>query len=252
MAKRRGKQHIDEILRDWPYTLGEVSARLSKGGDGRQVVQLRLDMGLLQMEVEGRPDGLRPGGVDTYYDMLRQQATKDGERFTLGEDRCVEIDREFMQFYHRRTCWLALREFRRAARDADHTLALMDFTRQHSDDADWTLSHEQYRPFVLFHRTQAVALAELEDSGPEAAIAAISEGLERLRRLFAEYDAEEHFDEDELVAKLVELKESIRNHYRIGKTLDEQLAEAVATEQYEEAARLRDEIANRSRNAGQR
>ena len=53
------------------------------------------------------------------------------------------------------------------------------------------------------------------------------------------------FDQDELVGQLAVMKESLREEYRVGKTLAEQLADAVASEEYERAARLRDEIARR-------
>jgi hypothetical protein len=138
-----------------------------------------------------------------------------------------------------------LREFRRAVRDADHSLAFMDFVRSCSPSEEWTMSHEQYRPFILFHRTQAAALAALEDKGPEAAIEQINEGLSRIRAFFVEMDAEEKFEEDQLVERLDQLKESLRDHYQVGRTLNEQLEDAVAHEQYELAAKLRDEIARR-------
>jgi hypothetical protein len=77
-----------------------------------------------------------------------------------------EVDREFVQFYHRRVCWLTLRAFDRAVKDADHTLALMDFCLEHSPDDQWLMSQEQYRPFVLFHRIQAAALSKLEHQAP--------------------------------------------------------------------------------------
>ena len=234
--------NIDNLLRRWPYEPGQLMARVVRGSDGRDVVQMRVEMGVLQLEVSGRPDGEKPEGFETYYDYLVSLAFHEGERFRLDEARCGEIDREFVQFYHRRICWLALREFRRATADADHSLALMDFTSAHADDEEWVLSHEQYRPFVLFHRTQAAALAELEDDLPDKALAQIDGGLERLRSVFAEYEAEDQFEEDELVARLQELRESIRRHYKIGPSLTEQLADAVAHEQYELAAKLRDEI----------
>ncbi len=242
MARRKNRQNIDDVLRAWPHEPGELAARIVKGDDGRPVLQMRLDMGVLQMETTGRPDGVRPAGSETFYDVLAEQAFREAE-FTLSDDQCNEVDREFVQYYHRRTCWLALREFRHAVEDADHTLALMDITRKHSDDQEWTLSHEQYRPFVLFHRTQAAALAELEDNGANAAIDEINRGLDDIRKVFVEYDAEDHFEEDDLVQKLRELRESVREHYEVGPTLDEQLAEAVAQEDYEQAAKLRDEMA---------
>jgi hypothetical protein len=147
-----------------------------------------------------------------------------------------------VQYYHRRICWLSLREYRRAAKDADHSLAFMDFVREHSPDDEWTLSHEQYRPFVLFHRVQSGALAILEESGPEAAIVEINRGLDRFRELFARYDAAEQYSEDELVKRLEEMREGVRQRYDVGRTLDEQLADAVHAENYELAAKLRDRM----------
>lgn len=242
MGKR---EHIDDVLRNWPYVPGSVMARRVSGSDGRDVVQMRVEMGVLQMEIEGRPDGERPDGAETYFDYLLRLVMHEGEAFELTEEQCDEVDREFVQFYHRRVCWLALREFRRAQRDADHTLALMDLTSAHATDEQWILSHEQYRPFVMFHRTQAAALAQVEESGPEAAIDEIEQGLKRFQELYAQYEAEDYFDEDELVSRLVELRESIREHYEVGPTLAEELAEAIAAEEYERAAQLRDEIARK-------
>ncbi|HZZ27995.1 MAG TPA: UvrB/UvrC motif-containing protein [Pirellulales bacterium] len=239
------RKDIDELLANWPFQPGEVMARLVKVSESREVLQMRVDMGVLQMEVEGRPDGTRPSGANTYFDHLLSQVISDGDGFVLNAPQCAEVDREFVQFYHRRICWLALRKFHAAMRDADHTLGLMDFVKKHSPDDQWTLSHEQYRPFVLFHRVQAAALAKLEEHGPESAIGEINLGLEQFREIFEEYEASEKFDDDELVRRLLELQKSLREHYQVERTLDERLADAVATEQYELAAKLRDEIARR-------
>jgi hypothetical protein len=246
MARR---QDIDRLLKEWPYEPGEVSARLVRASDGREVLQMRVEMGMLQIEVEGRPDGQKPHGAATYFDYLLGLSVKAGEEFELSPEQCAAADREFLQFYHRRICWLALREFRRAAQDADHSLAFMDFMRAHSPDEEWTLSHEQYRPFVLFHRTQASALAKLEESGPESAIQELNQGLQRFKDLFTEYEAEEQYDEDELVLRLVELKDTLREQYHVQPSLKDRLAEAVAAEEYELAAKLRDEL---SRKGGKR
>ncbi len=241
---------IDRILRGWPYEPGEISARLVRAGDGREVLQMRVEMGVLQLETSGRPDGEQPGGATTYFEYLQELADSEGaETFVLDEEQCGEADREFMQYYHRRVCWLALREFRRAASDADHTLAMMDFVRDHSPSEEWTLSHEQYRPFVLFHRTQAATLARLEEEGAEAAMQDLAAGLERFYDLFVLYDAEDQFDDDDLVCRLHELRDTLREQYDLKPSLSEQLAQAVASEQYELAAKLRDELSRRNKSA---
>ncbi len=237
-------QDIDYILRKWPYQSGVISARLLQAKDGREVIQMRIDMGIIQMETVGRPDGERPDGAPTYLDYLYRENIRLEGQLELTEEQAAEIDREFFQFYHRRICWLALRDFQRAVKDADHTLALMDFVKAHSPNEEWTLSHEQYRPFVLFHRTQAAALSQLESGGPEAAIEEINSGLERIREAYEEAEDEEPFD-NEMAQQLSELQDWLREHYDINRTLSEQLADAVASEQYELAARLRDELAQR-------
>ncbi len=236
---------IDNILRQWPFKPGVIAARLVRAGDGREVLQMRIEMGLLQMETTGRPDGEHPGGAETCLEWLGDLAAAQGEPLVLNEAQCLEIDREFLQFYHRRICCLALRQFGRALADADHVLGLMDFVAAHSPNEQWTLSHEQYRPFVLFHRVQAAAMLALEKSGAEAAIETIHRGLERMREVFVKFDAEEQFEQDELVSQLNVMKESLRQEYHVGKTLAEQLADAVAAEEFERAARLRDEISHR-------
>jgi hypothetical protein len=237
--------HIDDILRSWPHDPEAVNVRIVKGDDGRSVLQMRLDMGLLQMELTGRPDGRRPEGYESYLDYLVGVSLQGGDNFELDEDQCAEIDREFVQYYHRRVSWLRLQEYDRAVQDADHTLCLMNFCRDHSPDEHWTMSHEQYRPFVLFHRTQAAALEALQDDDAEAAIHEINQGLDQLRDVFEEHGVEEHFEEDELVERLNELRESLRDEYNVGKTIHERLAQAVAEEEYELAAKLRDELARR-------
>lgn len=237
-----GARDIDSLLKGWNFKPGEVNARLVKARSGREVLQMRVDMGVLQMEADFRPDGERPGGAETFFDYLVGEAIREGDSFRLSKEHCAEADREFVQYYHRRICWLSLREYKRAAKDADHSLALMDFVRDHSADDEWTLSHEQYRPFVLFHRVQAGALAALEEDGPESAIREINQGLDRFKDLFARYDAAEKFSDDELVRRLSEMREHVRKRYDVGNTLEEQLAAAVEAEDYELAAKLRDQM----------
>jgi len=239
--------HFDDILQGWEFDPSTLNVRLTKGKDGRDVIQMRVDMGVLQMETTGRPDGALFEDCETYLEWLQALRLQQPDH-ELDESQRTEVDREFMQFYHRRICWLRLQYYHRAVMDADHTLRLMDLSNQMSSDEEWTAAHEQYRPFVLFHRTQAEALGQLEENTAEEAIQAINVGLETMHQFFLAHDAEEHFDEDELVVRLVELRESLRSEYAVGQTLKERLNAAVEQEQYELAARLRDELSRREMN----
>jgi hypothetical protein len=240
--------HIDTALQGWGYEPGSVQARLVQGGDGRTVIQMRVDLGVLQLETVGRPDGQRPHGCPTYLDYLRRRARaaeKHDRPFVLDEDQCEEADREFLQFYHRRICWLALREYAKAVADADHTLAFMDFLREHSPSEEYTRAHEQYRGFVTFQRTQGAAALALEKDDPEGAINEVHQGLNRLRDFFAAHDAEERMEEDGMVRHLRKIEDFVRREHRIEATLQEQLDRAIANEEYETAARIRDQMRQR-------
>jgi UvrB/uvrC motif len=240
---------IDNALRGWDFNVGVPQARIVQAGDGRQVLQLRVDLGLLQLETSGRPDGTQPHGCATYFQYLRDQARladRTGQPFILSEEQSGEADREFFQFYHRRICWLALRNYAKAMQDADHTLGFMDFVRDHSPSDRYTQAHEQYRGLVLFHRTQAAAALALESDDAEGAIDAIHQGLEKMHAFFVSLEAEDQFDEDLMVSQLRKMEEALRQKHGIESTLQEQLEEAVAREDYEGAARLRDQLRNRS------
>jgi UvrB/uvrC motif len=239
------KQDIDAALQGWDYKPGVVQARLVQAGNARQVIQLRVDLGLLQLETNGRPDGTRPHGCDSYFAYLVRQANlaeRAGQPFVLSEEQCQEADREFVQYYHRRLCWLALRNYGQAAADADHTLVFMDFVRDHSPGEEFTQAHEQYRGFVLFQRTQAQAALAVEKGQAEAAIDEILAGLEKMRAFFAAYELEEQFDDNGMVQQLRKMEESLRQTHGIEATLREQLRQAVANEEYETAAKIRDAL----------
>jgi len=241
-------QDIDSALQGWEYKPGMVQARMVQRRDGKQVIQMRVDLGVLQMEAAGRPDGVRPHGHPSYFDHLKHQAAiadRAGQTFQLNEEQCEEADREFMQFYHRRVCWLALRNYGRAVADADHTLAMMDFVRDHSPGEEYTEAHERYRGFVMFHRIQAASALAAEHNDAEGAIDEIQAGLKRLRAFFADWNMEEKMEEDGMVQQLRKMEAALRQMHSIDLTLREQLDQAVANEEYETAARLRDELQKR-------
>src|SRR5262245_6461701 len=187
---------IDHLFREWPFVPGQPQVRRIAGADGRELLQMRVDMGLLQLETTGRPDGERPHGFATFYEYLVSAAFNEGTQFELNDERRTQIDREFYQYYHRRVCWLSLQDYPRAAADAEHTLRLMDFTSANSTDRQWAVMHEQYRPFVMFHHVQSQALTKLQADDPAGAVETIGEGLESLKKLFEQHDAVEHFEED--------------------------------------------------------
>lgn len=229
---------MSEILRSWPYVQGMVRARVVRGEDGRKKVQLRIDMGVLQMELDGRPDGTEPEGSPTYLDHLQEMA----ETYVLNDTDKKEMDREIMQFYQRRVCMFAMKDYPRAARDAEHNLLAMDFIRGRSDDEEFVQRHERWRTFVLADRARALAMDALARKEKKGALRALSEGIATVER----YRREEGRPEAGEAGELTFLKDW---HRKLAgpaeRTLEEDLEEAVRLEDYERAARIRDEIRSR-------
>lgn len=253
------RRDMDDALQGWPNDPepGQVIAREVRARDGRTVIQMRVELGVLQMEVGGRPDGTRPHGFASYLDYLRYRAAGRGlepggkaPSWTMASEHCQAADREFVQFYHRRVAWLALQRYDRALFDADHTLALMDFVRRHGGDDSYIVSHERYRSLVLSHRARAAAAMALQKRRPEEAIDLVHDAIHRIRKHDETWGAEHEDVEthgDSLIEQLLLLEHEVRKNFAVEKTLREQLDEAVATEDYERAARLRDQIRDRTR-----
>ena len=249
------RRDIDEALQGWPTNSepGDVVAREIAARDGRKVLQIRVELGIIQMEVEGRPDGVRPHGFPTFLEYLRNRASarsNKGTDWRISPEQAVEVDREFSQYYHRRVAWLTLQRYDKALRDADHSLALMNFVQQFSGSPEYVESHERFRGLVLFHRTQAAAALALEDRKPDEAIDSVRDGVERLADHQRDWTADTERDDtpnETLIAQLRELEHEIRKNFEVSKTLREQLDEAVADEDYERAALIRDQIKSRER-----
>ena len=76
------KQDIDDILKQWPFDPFNVNVRLLESSH-REVLQMRVDMGILQLEIEGRPDGNQFPGCD---DLLRisEEAAAEFAGFRTG------------------------------------------------------------------------------------------------------------------------------------------------------------------------
>jgi len=76
---------LDEVLRDWAFDPHSLSVRLVKADDGRDVIQMRVDLGILQMETQGRPDGQSLQGFASFLDCMLDVEKRD-EDFVMDED----------------------------------------------------------------------------------------------------------------------------------------------------------------------
>jgi len=51
---------LNDLLRDWPHEPGMIKVRKILGTDGKEKIQLRIDLGLIQMK---RPADRRTGAT---------------------------------------------------------------------------------------------------------------------------------------------------------------------------------------------
>src|SRR5437764_8130492 len=94
---KRISKDISAVLKGWDYESGTINVRKVAGLDGVPKLQMRLDLGLLQMELTGRPDGQRPHGceslLDYYEGLLREHEKRYGTDlgFHLTAEHCQAI-----------------------------------------------------------------------------------------------------------------------------------------------------------------
>jgi len=243
-------EDIQPLLDAWDYDSGRLCVRKIVGEDGREKVQLRIEMGILQMDVSGRPDGVRPHGYGSlleYYQSQAEAATPrtDGESgFTADSEICMELQMEAVQYYHRRISFLELGEYARAKEDAERNLSLFDFVSEYAADEDDRLAMEQYRPFVVGHRVRAGALLNLERDDFDCALREIEEGIEEIQAFFRDFGRPDLLEESEEIRFLSEWADEIRKDRprSPAQDLSDQLRAAVASEDFERAAELRDQL----------
>jgi len=231
--------------------------RIVPGDDGRGKIQLRVDLGILQMELDGRPDGFRPEGFESWLDYYEHQqrahdeAHLDSASFLLSEQDCVRLWREGMQYYHRYLSFWHLDLYESCARDTARNLRLFAFVRTHVQDDRHKLQFDQWRPYVLMMHTRAVATPLLQQRLYEQGLSAIEAGIEGIREFLDEYDQSERAEECVELVSLERWREEILNQEERAaaarpkttiQILRRQLEAAIAAEEFEEAARLRDQI----------
>src|SRR3979409_2381801 len=104
---------ISQLLDAWDYQAGQIVVRKFKTKDGTEKIQLRVDLGLLQMNASGRPDGKRPFGHESLLEHYRVKLEKyrggeDG--FALKTEDCAKLQQEAIQYHHRYICLFQLED----------------------------------------------------------------------------------------------------------------------------------------------
>ena len=244
---------ISHILEQWDYSPGQVVVRKFKAKDGTEKIQLRVDLGILQMNLEGRPDGKRPLGHPSIFDFYKNKLYKhiaahngDDEGFELSLEDCAKLQLEALQYHHRYICLLQLDDYDRVIRDTQRNLEVFEFAEQYAEAEElaWTL--QQFQPQLLMIRTRALAAQELKADDFEKGIEQVDKWLEAIREFFrktmrvelmehsGEIQSLERWREDLLLKRPLSEREKLENA----------LQDAIRSEDYQKAAECRDALKN--------
>ena len=220
--------------------MGQFQVRELQADDGRLLIQVRIDLGAIQMEAEGRPDGQRPGGHGTLLEYALAQKQQKGAEFNLDEGECRAIRDEAVQFYHRYVAYFNLNRFESVIRDADHTLSCLNLCREHAASDQDRHRLEHMRPQVFTMKVRAAAELAMSHRQPKAAMTAIDQGLDELESMLGS-EASQRSNEVQLLRGMREmLVPKLPSSQRV--ELEERLQAALDAENYELAAILRDEL----------
>jgi len=241
---------ITPVLRGWSYEPGVINVRKIHGTDGAPKVQMRLDLGLLQMEMNGRPDGVRPHGCESlleYYEkQLHEHQRRHGTElgFHLSSTQCASLREEAVMYYHRYLSLFVLEEFSGVVRDTARNLRLLELCGKFAEDEQDRLVLEQYRPYIVMMHTRARASLLSHEGKHAEALQSVEEGLEQIREFFVRFGQDEAYADSNEVRVLKRFARDIRRKLPVNPVtrLQRKLQKAVKEERYEDAARLRDKI----------
>ena len=242
---------ISHLLTKWDYKPGEISVRRIKGRDGTEKIQLRVDLGILQMNAEGRPDGKKPFGFESlleyHVDRLekyRSEHNGDDTDFALSAEDCSKLQQESIQYHHRYICLYQLKDFDGVLRDTERNLEVFDFVDEFAESDDLAWSVKQFVPQLILMRTRALGEGALGKDDHEQAIEAIDEAIEQLSTFYREHQREDLLENSGELTALRDWLDQLRLQRPRSEMekLEEQLNAAVLREDYETAAQVRDAL----------
>ena len=243
---------LTRLLASWPMEPGKINARRIAGVDGKSKLQIRIDLGVLQMEMEGRPDGQRPEGFDSLLELQKDRLRRftgdssfhGSAGFVLSQDECKSLREEAVQFYHRYVGLFALADYAAVVRDTNRNLELFDLCKEYGETETDRTVLEQFRPQVLMMRARSEAELAIAAGQPKQALAALDRGLNELRAAFDDSGKPEAYEQANETQLLRGMRDALVPKLPASQKveLQERLRAAIDAENYELAAILRDEL----------
>ena len=247
-------EDISDILKNWDVDPKKTYRKII-GEDGREMIQVRVDnaafQGILQMDLDGRPDGRQPHGCEFVLDYYREalnrwrEAHQGKEGFKLNAQDCSELFDESLRIYNRYVFLLQLQDYQRVVRDTERNMELFRFVNRYAESEEDQNNLEKWWPYILrVNGTARAMLAVQEGRDFEKALGIVQSTREKIENL-EPLKAEEFSTESERSRKaLNDLEKALKSQKPLNEVekLQNKIEQAVAEERFEEAAVLRDKL----------
>ncbi len=236
---------ISGILERWKHDENRTVRRV-KARDGRDVLQVRLPLGIEQYEINGRPDGRRPEGRESWLSWYNHRARTLGPEFALNQKDCGRLQSEGILYYYRYLLFFQVGDYTLCARDTARNLRLLDFVGKHATSKESVEGLEQYRPYILRMNIISRTLRRVKDKGNlRLAIRSLENGIETIQGLpELEDNTIFEYERTRSIKSLEDLIRQFRSQIPSSKRdlLKQKMDEAIRREDYEKAALFRDQL----------
>jgi hypothetical protein len=244
-------EDISDVIEDWEFEPGALIVRKIMGDDGTPKIQMRLELGLIQMEYTGRPDGARPHRAESYLHYCKgkldrhTRRTGSADGFRLGQKECGRLQSESLLYYYRYLSLFHLGEYEQVVADTARNLEAAEFLRRYAETEEDRYSIEQYRAYILMMNAQARGRLAREQARLYDALGIVREGIRKIQRFLDESAGMFGTEDDSHEIRLLrDLEKEVLDELPEDsiEKLQLELAKAVAEERFEKAASLRDRI----------
>ena len=166
--------------------------------DGREVVVVQPNaFTISRIYATGRPDGMRPHGVDSYYDYFfaklraHEEAHGTREGFELASEEWETLFEESFHRYTRYLLFAGIKRWKDVQRDTATNLAVTDLARECAPSEIAWRSY-QYKGYMLMMHSIAKAELSLQADDTATALQEIDAGIQQIGEFCGECLREEH------------------------------------------------------------
>lgn len=237
---------ISDVLKNWEYD-PENNIRFIKDISGREIMQIRLPLGIEQYELNGRPDGKKPFNKESFLDFYKEKleiAERENNEFSISDDDFKILRSEALLYYYRYVILFQIGEYELTIKDTEHNLEICDLVKKYcySEKKDELL---QYEPYILRINSVSKAMLMLQKGEIEKAKEILNEAKEYIKNLNKINTEIFEYEKARSLHHINEILNQLKNQFRSERELlEEELKRAIELEDYKWAAEIRDRIKN--------